>query len=343
MPYKPLIDLLNEMASDYMFLSGAEVDVPAAGKFMNNLDKIADKAAELKVDYVREVTRWLNVLLEKIVLDSLTDGAGGFLALGEGIALLQGVTDSYANSGRYEGDITPFGERVSLLTGVSVVAATEVQAVLDQVVSNERQADVAANDSILEVVGKKQPAAEMQVEDESLLHDFIVEGLEYIDEIEVNILNLEKSPENKDYINAIFRPFHSIKGVASFLNLNLIRELAHTLENLLDKARNGELMVTPPVIDVVLEGADALKSLISSLKSRMEGSDSAGEEADVDVPDLMQKVRKVQEGGNQLPLARTRKLGEILVEDGVISSDDLSEGMQIKDKNPRGRRGNLER
>ncbi len=334
MPYKPLIDLLNEMASDYMFLSGAEVDVPAAGKFMNNLDKIADKAAELKVDYVREVTRWLNVLLEKIVLDSLTDGAGGFLALGEGIALLQGVTDSYANSGRYEGDITPFGERVSLLAGVSVVAATEVQAVLDQVVSNERQADVAANDSILEVVGKKQPAAEMQVEDESLLHDFIVEGLEYIDEIEVNILNLEKSPENKDYINAIFRPFHSIKGVASFLNLNLIRELAHTLENLLDKARNGELMVTPPVIDVVLEGADALKSLISSLKSRMEGSDSAGEEADVDVPDLMQKVRKVQEGGNQLPLARTRKLGEILVEDGVISSDDLSEGMQIKDNEP---------
>ncbi len=334
MPYKPLIDLLNEMASDYMFLSGAEVDVPAAGKFMNNLDKIADKAAELKMDYVREVTRWLNVLLEKIVLDSLTDGAGGFLALGEGIALLQGVTDSFANSGRYEGDITPFGEKVSLLTGVSVVAATEVQAVLDQVVSNERQADVAANDSILEVVGKKQPAAEMQVEDESLLHDFIVEGLEYIDEIEVNILNLEKSPENKDYINAIFRPFHSIKGVASFLNLNLIRELAHTLENLLDKARNGELMVTPPVIDVVLEGADALKSLISSLKSRMEGSDSAGEEADVDVPDLMQKVRKVQEGGNQLPLARTRKLGEILVEDGVISSDDLSEGMQIKDNEP---------
>ncbi len=334
MPYKPLIDLLNEMASDYMFLSGAEVDVPAAGKFMNNLDKIADKAAELKMDYVREVTSWLNVLLEKIVLDSLTDGTGGFLALGEGIALLQGVADSYANSGRYEGDITPFGEKVSLIAGVSVVAATEVQAVPGQVVSDESQADVAANESILEAVGRTQPSAEMQGEDESLLHDFIVEGLEYIDEIEVNILNLEKSPENKDYINAIFRPFHSIKGVASFLNLDLIRELAHTLENLLDKARNGELMVTPPVIDVVLEGADALKSLISILKSRMEGGSSAGEEADVDVPDLMQKVRKVQEGGNQIPLTRTRKLGEILVEDGVISSDDLSEGIQIKGNEP---------
>ena len=106
------------------------------------------------------------------------------------------------------------------------------------------------------------------------MRDFIAEGLEYIEEIEVNILNLENEPENKDYINTIFRPFHSIKGVASFLNLEKIRALAHNLENLLDKARNGEISVTPSLIDVVLDGADALKTLIGQLRDTLEGKES---------------------------------------------------------------------
>jgi len=104
------------------------------------------------------------------------------------------------------------------------------------------------------------------LQDESLLRDFIVEGLEYINEIEVNILNLEQNPEDKDCVNAVFRPFHSIKGVAGFLNLDDIRELAHRLEDLLDKIRKDELSVNTDVIDVILEGADALKALIASLQ-----------------------------------------------------------------------------
>ena len=99
----------------------------------------------------------------------------------------------------------------------------------------------------------------------------MLKALEYIEEIEVNILNLENNPEDKDYINAIFRPFHSIKGVASFLNLDHIRDLAHNLENLLDKARNDELGVSPPLIDVVLDGADTLKTMIGQLRDKLEG------------------------------------------------------------------------
>ena len=133
-------------------------------------------------------------------------------------------------------------------------------------VSNDANDDNKEMTSFEETQPVAPVAEELKIEDESLLHDFIVEGLEYIDEIETNILNLEKNPDDKDFINAIFRPFHSIKGVASFLNLDRIRDLAHTLENLLDKARNGETAVTPPVIDVVLSGADVLKALCASIE-----------------------------------------------------------------------------
>ncbi len=331
MPYESLINLLNEMASDYMFLAGSEVDVPAAGKFMNSLDQIAEKASAEKTESVREVTTWLNALLEKIVLDALPDKGGGFSALGEGIALLQGIVDSYANSGKYDGDILTFGNRISSLTGISLMAPAGAPADVEQIKPNDETGDkgggLTDEGGDKATPDNKQSAAELQIEDESLLHDFIVEGLEYIDEIEVNILNLEKNPEDKDYINAIFRPFHSIKGVASFLNLDKIRDLAHTLENLLDKARNGELTVSPPVIDVVLEGADALKALIGKLKGRLDGNMSAGDDIDIDVSALMKKVKLVQEGGSAPPVGK--KLGEILLKDGVITNADLQEGLRI--------------
>jgi two-component system, chemotaxis family, sensor kinase CheA len=152
-----------------------------------------------------------------------------------------------------------------------------------------------------------------------LTRDFISEGLEYIEEIEVNILNLENEPENKDYINTIFRPFHSIKGVASFLNLEKIRSLAHNLENLLDKARNGEISVTPSLIDVVLDGADALKTLIGQLRDTLDGKKV--ESSDLDIPALVMRIHKIEQGFDTEVGAK--KIGEILVDEGVISKDKL--------------------
>ena len=154
--------------------------------------------------------------------------------------------------------------------------------------------------------------------------------MEYIAEIEVNILNLEKNPEDKNYINAIFRPFHSIKGVASFLNLEQIRNLAHNLENLLDKARNGELVIRTPVIDVVFDGADALKALIGQVRDKLEGK--AGEPVNLDIPSLIQRIKEVEKGGEGPP--RIKKIGEILLESGNISRDTLEEGLKSVETNP---------
>jgi len=328
MQYEPLIQLLNDLAADYMFLAGAEVDIPAAGKFMNTLDKVSEQASEGNIASVKEVASWLNILLEKIVLDSLPDKEKGFLALGEGISLLQAIVDAYANSGKYEGSIAEFGNKISRAVGVSVTSAVPISSTGMEPDACNDEEDV---DNKEKTSPEEKPAAEeLKIEDESLLHDFIVEGLEYIDEIEINILNLEKNPEDKDFINAIFRPFHSIKGVASFLNLDRIRDLAHTLENLLDKARNGETAVTPPVIDVVLSGADALKALVLQLKEQAEGV--TPRELDIDIPALIRRVKLVQEGKSDV--SAVKKIGEILLEEGVITSADLKEGIEIKEITP---------
>lgn len=255
MKYENLIKLLNALAQEYLVMESKDLDIPAAGKFLNQLEQIMGEARKLKVDPVKSCVSSLSQILEGTILDTIRDKAGAANVFESGIYLMQDIADSFHNTGRYDGNVQEFMEKARSVIGASGLAVNQAEP--EQV---DERAQEAKKASPPETVDK------IEIQDESLTRDFIAEGLEYIEEIEINILNLENEPENKDYINAIFRPFHSIKGVASFLNLEKIRSLAHNLESLLDKARNGEISVTPSLIDVVLDGADALKTLIGQLR-----------------------------------------------------------------------------
>lgn len=278
MNYENLIKLLNALAQEYLFMDSKELDIPAAGRFLNQLEQIMDEAKKLKVNPVKSCVFSLSQILEKTILDTIGDKDGAAKAFESGILLMQEIADSFHNTGKYEGSVQGFLEKAGAIIGVAGL-----------------QDDAGAqNDREQETAKETQPESseKIEIQDESLTRDFIAEGLEYIEEIEINILNLENEPENKDYINAIFRPFHSIKGVASFLNLEKIRSLAHNLESLLDKARNGEISVTPALIDVVLDGADALKTLIGQLRDVLEGKAPA--ETDLDIPALTIRIKKIE-------------------------------------------------
>src|SRR6476646_6979084 len=89
-------------------------------------------------------------------------------------------------------------------------------------------------------------------QDPELLSDFILESREHLATVESQSMVLEQNPADAEAIHAIFRGFHTIKGLAGFLELASIQETAHEVETLLDKARNGQMKITPNVIDVVL-------------------------------------------------------------------------------------------
>lgn len=108
-------------------------------------------------------------------------------------------------------------------------------------------------------------------QDPELVGDFVVESREHLSTIEERLLTLEHEPANADAINAIFRGFHTIKGLAGFLEFASIRDLAHEVENLLGLARDNQLAITPAVVDVILEGADYLKSEIDGVEPVIRG------------------------------------------------------------------------
>src|SRR5205085_11405739 len=71
-------------------------------------------------------------------------------------------------------------------------------------------------------------------------------------------------------IHAIFRGFHTIKGMAGFLDLDAVREVSHEVETILDLARNGALQITTAVIDRILESKDYLNRCLTELESMLQ-------------------------------------------------------------------------
>jgi len=108
------------------------------------------------------------------------------------------------------------------------------------------------------------------LQDPDLLQDFLQESEEYIASVEQNLIEWENDPDNLEIVDDIFRPFHTIKGVAGFLNLSEIEALSHEFENLLDKAREGKIKLQPAITDLILEGIDALRAMMDALHSSLE-------------------------------------------------------------------------
>ncbi len=102
-------------------------------------------------------------------------------------------------------------------------------------------------------------------QDLSMIGDFISEAREHLEMIEQELLLLEQAPQNPEPIHAIFRSFHTIKGLAGIFNLTSTRDLAHEVETLLDLVRNGALPATPSLVDVVLACADRLGEIVDRL------------------------------------------------------------------------------
>src|SRR5258708_1747422 len=143
------------------------------------------------------------------------------------------------------------------------------------------------------------PVVNAIAQDPELIGDFINEAGEHLATIEAQVLILERDPTASDPLNSAFRSFHTIKGLAGFLDLGDIRAVSHEVETLLDRARNRELLLTPSVIDVVLESADYLKKAISWVHAGLNGGQS-------DAPayaKLLERVRAVLDGKQVIPPA----------------------------------------
>ncbi len=131
-------------------------------------------------------------------------------------------------------------------------------------------------------------------------------------------------------LNRIFRVAHTIKGSSSFLNLNILTHLTHNMEDVLNRARKGEIKITPDIMDVVLRSIDLMKTLLVTIRDT--GSDTNnGKENEIEeaVKQLQaitsQNLEGAKEGTKEAPKEETKK---------EVKEENTEENQENKAKAP---------
>lgn len=157
-------------------------------------------------------------------------------------------------------------------------------------------------------------------DDPELIAEFITESMDHLQNSEAALLTLEINPKDDDSLNLVFRAFHTIKGIAGFLNLKSVQTLAHRAESLLDMARNGEIQLVGGYADLALESADMLKQMTIDLESKEVGVPLQDPEG---FDYLIKKLENPEETGindsDSIEPENIPRVGDILVAQKVVT------------------------
>lgn len=275
-------------------------DIPGLGGLLGDLDQFSDHLKKKDApSRLSELSGALRQYAERLILGEAKEAS----PLEDGVGLLQEMERAWLQEVPWEGD-----------TAALLAVLSGVEGPMPPVAEEGEEAAACQADF-----------REFGEQDLQILGDFVVESMESLETIEVRLIDLEEDPGDTDTINAIFRPFHTIKGVSGFLDLYAINRLSHSTENLLDSARQKTIPITQELTDVVLESVDALRKLISCVEAGL-GTGTVVMDCGVDVDGLIQRI----DAANVAP--DTGRLGEILVRKGIVSEAAVEAGLKRQEE-----------
>ncbi|ANH41364.1 chemotaxis protein CheA [Helicobacter pylori] len=161
---------------------------------------------------------------------------------------------------------------------------------------------------------------------QEIMEDFLIEAFEMNEQLDQDLVELEHNPEDLDLLNRIFRVAHTIKGSSSFLNLNILTHLTHNMEDVLNRARKGEIKITPDIMDVVLRSIDLMKTLLVTIRDT--GSDTNnGKENEIEeaVKQLQAITSQNLEGAKETSGTKEASKEEVKKENKEEAKEEIKE------------------
>lgn len=172
---------------------------------------------------------------------------------------------------------------------------------------------------------------------DSVIKEFLVESYENLDQLDRDLVALEKDPSNRDRLGSIFRTIHTIKGTCGFFGFGKLESVAHVGENLLSLLRDGVLILNP-------ERTSALLALVDAVRAMLAAIETTGNDGDCDYPELIEKLTSLQETedhgdgqgavrGPATPAvepepAPPQTLGEALIQQGKVAPEHVLHAIQ---------------
>lgn len=203
-------------------------------------------------------------------------------------------------------------------------------------------------------------------ENDDIVKEFLIESYENLDQLDRDLMKLEKDPASQETLDSIFRTIHTIKGTTGFFGFCKLQSITHAGESLLSRLRDGEIKLSPDVASGLLAVGDAVREMLASIEAtgkdgenghqrlieRLKGlqtskpprspapraqvepePESEVHEAPIPLGQLLVKSGQVTEAEVEAALEAQRAgdprhLGEILVERGSIPPSAVKHAME---------------
>jgi chemotaxis protein histidine kinase CheA len=192
---------------------------------------------------------------------------------------------------------------------------------------------------------------------DDIVKDFLVESNENLDQLDRDLVALEKDPTAREVLASIFRTIHTIKGTSGFLGFSRLGSVAHVGENLLSSLRDGRLLLSAEITSALLGLVDAVRGMLVNIEStgkdgegdytslietltRLQGSDKkssapppvpAAPDPVCPTPDLAFVPELPDEAKHEAWRADPAlPLGEILVQAGRAQSEKVTEALKLQ-------------
>jgi len=124
---------------------------------------------------------------------------------------------------------------------------------------------------------------------DDIIAEFLAESVENLDQLDQDLVSLEKDPADREVFARIFRTIHTIKGTCGFLAFAKLESVTHVGESLLSRLRDGELDLSPEITTDLLALIDAVRAILANI-------DATGQEGEGEYADLIARLQSHGEG-----------------------------------------------
>ncbi|HUA33618.1 MAG TPA: hybrid sensor histidine kinase/response regulator [Candidatus Binataceae bacterium] len=124
---------------------------------------------------------------------------------------------------------------------------------------------------------------------DEVVSEFLIESHENLNQLDHDLVELEKDPRSTDLLASVFRTFHTMKGVSGFLNFARLERLAHAAEDMLSKLRDGALTLNEQITSALLASVDAVRQMLAAVEQ-------SGTDGDGDYSALIERLHKLTSG-----------------------------------------------
>ena len=123
---------------------------------------------------------------------------------------------------------------------------------------------------------------------DALVKEFLVESYENLDQLDRDLVALEKDPRNHERLSSIFRTIHTIKGTCGFFGFSKLESVSHVGENMLSRLRDGLFQLDP-------EGTSALLALVDAVRVMLANIENTGHDGDDNYQELIDRLTRLLE------------------------------------------------